>query len=303
MNNSNSTHIIVALIGFFGLIIAAVIAVLPTFLKDSNEKTYVVRVADEVTQQGIDRAKVSIYFTNGKAPLIDRTDINGNASFSIMSDDVGSAREILIEHPNYNVHNQNVNLDISEASITIFLKGNTMPVSTPTIIPTTNPVASPQPISLQNTSTSIPPTDVSTPLPLPTTVVPTNTPSSLVVTNNLNCQYPPPIEDRGSRRLLLNANQIAVGTADRFQDVIDQTDPLPPFTIFAIYGPIDTELSIYWGGWDICDFATANDIDAMINQKVQDVIGYHPSDYKTRGYRVLECRGTTTDCTILRTFP
>ncbi len=59
------------------------------------------------------------------------------------------------------------------------------------------------------------------------------------------------IERLGSCHLSLLANEVIIGTADRFQDDMDLPEqPQPPCTAFAIKGPIEMDLRIWWGGWD-----------------------------------------------------
>jgi len=100
----------------------------------------------------------------------------------------------------------------------------------------------------------------------------------------------------GSSKLLLTPNQVAIGTADRFHDVIDLN--YPPFTIFVIYGSIDVYLSMFSAGWDLWENASEIFIDEQINDKIQDVISDHPTDYYQRGYRVIKCYGQVDECYI-----
>jgi hypothetical protein len=109
------------------------------------------------------------------------------------------------------------------------------------------------------------------------------------------------IPDLGTSQLLLTTNQVAIGTADRLQDVIDLYNP--PFTIFVIYGSIDVELSMYWGGWDLWENASESFIDEQINDKIQEVISSHPTDYDTRGYRVIKCYKKVDNCETILTYP
>lgn len=109
------------------------------------------------------------------------------------------------------------------------------------------------------------------------------------------------IQEAGTRRVSLTENQTLIGTADRFFDVLDQERP--PYTIFVITGPIDEDLSIWFGGWDLWENASEEHISNEIANKIQEVKGSHPGDYQTRGYRVVSCRSGLSSCEILSTFP
>jgi len=109
------------------------------------------------------------------------------------------------------------------------------------------------------------------------------------------------ITDFGSSQLILSNNQVAIGTADRFQDVLDLY--IPPITIFVIYGLINVELSIYWGGWDLWENASENFIESQISLKIDEIKASHPNDYDTRGYRVIKCYSQVTNCETILTFP
>ena len=109
------------------------------------------------------------------------------------------------------------------------------------------------------------------------------------------------IEGSGTIGLILTSNQIMIGTADRFDDVMDITNP--PFTIFAIYGETSTHLRLFWGGWDLWENASEEFVDSQLEDKINEVISGHPDDYQTRGYRVIKCYGQVISCEILQTYP
>jgi len=82
-----------------------------------------------------------------------------------------------------------------------------------------------------------------------------------------------------------------VGTADRFQDVAYQTQPLPPFTAFLIRGPVKLNVSMWWGGWDKYVDVTEDNAAFMVaklQEKVDTIYRDHPDDYAIRGVRA--CR-------------
>lgn len=110
------------------------------------------------------------------------------------------------------------------------------------------------------------------------------------------------IENFGARQVSLAANEILIGTADRYQDFLDQKDS--QFTVFVIYGPINTELSLYWGGWDQWMNASPEFIVEQLAIKVQEIQNNHPNDIKIRGYRIIECSGSVLTCnTVESTQP
>ena len=109
------------------------------------------------------------------------------------------------------------------------------------------------------------------------------------------------IQDFGSSQLSLSENEVIVGTADRYQDNLSVNNP--PYTIFIVHGPIQTELSLFWGGWDEWANATQEHIDKEIASKIDELILEHAEDYETRGYRVIKCKNDVTNCEVLNTFP
>lgn len=109
------------------------------------------------------------------------------------------------------------------------------------------------------------------------------------------------IQELGIEHISLTAEEIIIGTADRFQDKIGEFNP--EYTIFVIYGPLETDLSMWWGGWDEWENATADFIEEQIQQKIEEIKVTHEVDYQTRGYRVIKCYGQITSCEIISTFP
>lgn len=109
------------------------------------------------------------------------------------------------------------------------------------------------------------------------------------------------IANSGSDDLILASNQVAIGTADKFQDLLQYDKP--PYTIFVVYGEVNIKLSIYWGGWDLWENASESFVDAQITKKIQEVISSHPNDYNKRGYRVVKCYGGIDNCETIITFP
>ncbi len=142
------------------------------------------------------------------------------------------------------------------------------------------------------------------------TVQPTNTfiPTQFIPpTITPTIQLPPmpmghrQVADLGSSDLILTSNQVAIGTADRFKDVLDMYNP--QFTIFVIYGQINIQLQMFWGGWDLWENASENFIDSQIALKIDEVKSSHAGDYMTRGYRVIKCYGQVENCETILTFP
>lgn len=109
------------------------------------------------------------------------------------------------------------------------------------------------------------------------------------------------VPNLGSSDLVLTTNQVAIGTADRFQNVVNVSNP--PFTIFVVYGEINTQLSMYWGGWDLWENASESFVESQILLKIDEVKGSHASDYATRGYRVIKCYGQVENCETILTYP
>lgn len=57
------------------------------------------------------------------------------------------------------------------------------------------------------------------------------------------------IEALGTRHISLAAGELIVGTADRFQEDVNKPGQ-PPCTAFLIRGPIEMDLTLWYGGWD-----------------------------------------------------
>lgn len=96
--------------------------------------------------------------------------------------------------------------------------------------------------------------------------------------------------------LNLSDNQVIIGTADKYQDVKDKE--LPPFAVFVIFGPIDENISLPWGGWDQWLNATPSFIESELEKNIQKTKDNHPSDWMSRGINVYRCRGSVLNCTI-----
>lgn len=77
-------------------------------------------------------------------------------------------------------------------------------------------------------------------IPVPATSSPTPTPYIKGYEN---------IQPTGKRHISLADGELIVGTADRFQDDVNATDQ-PPCTAFVIIGPIEMDLTLWYGGWD-----------------------------------------------------
>ncbi len=97
-------------------------------------------------------------------------------------------------------------------------------------------------------------------------------------------------------RLKLSDDQIIMGTADKFQDSLDQH--LPPFAVFVVYGPIDEDITLPWGGWDQWRNASSSLVESELRKKIEQTKENHPSDWITRGISVYRCRGSMHNCTI-----
>lgn len=109
------------------------------------------------------------------------------------------------------------------------------------------------------------------------------------------------ISENVTEEIILASNQVAIGTADRFEDLLH--DDYPPFTIFVLYGAANTQLSLFWGGWDLWENASESFIDEQVNTKIQEVISGHPTDYDKRGYRVIKCYSQVENCEVINSFP
>lgn len=96
--------------------------------------------------------------------------------------------------------------------------------------------------------------------------------------------------------LNLSDNQIIIGTADRYQDVKEQN--LPPFAVFVIYGAINENITLPWGGWDQWLNATPNFIESELQKKIQQTKDNHSSDWMNRGINIYQCHGSVLNCTI-----
>lgn len=126
--------------------------------------------------------------------------------------------------------------------------------------------------------------------PPPTIAVTTN----FVKTNIAEGSVPGVPETR--MKLKLSADQLVMGTADKFQDSLDQN--LPPFAVFVIYGPIDADITLPWGGWDQWRNATDSFVESELLKKIEQTKDNHPSDWRTRGIRVYRCHGSMENCSI-----
>lgn len=125
--------------------------------------------------------------------------------------------------------------------------------------------------------------------------------SSPVVSGPLVAKGNVTIQDFGTESINLSREDVAIGTADRFQDRLQELEP--PFTIFVIYGPIETDISLWWGGWDVWSNASDEHISNEINKKIDEIKENHPEDYKSRGYRVIKCREQISVCEIIDMYP
>jgi hypothetical protein len=96
--------------------------------------------------------------------------------------------------------------------------------------------------------------------------------------------------------LNLSDNQVIIGTADKYQDVKEQT--LPPFAVFVIYGAINENINLPWCGWDQWLNATPSFIEGELQKNIQKTKENHPSDWMSRGINVYRCHGSVLNCTI-----
>jgi hypothetical protein len=101
----------------------------------------------------------------------------------------------------------------------------------------------------------------------------------------------------GSSNLNLSEDDVAIGMAEIFQDVMDYKDP--PFTIFIIYGEADITVSLKNGGWDVWKNASEEFIIDQISEKIQKVKETYHNEFDVRGYRVIECYSQVSDCIVL----
>lgn len=144
--------------------------------------------------------------------------------------------------------------------------------------------------TISNTQTQPPPTTTPIPVPTSTKVPPTTAPMQEI---NIWEGSVPGVElTKG--HLTLSENQIVMGTADKYQDVKDQN--LPPFAVFIIYGRIDEDITVPWGGWDQWRNATPDFIERELLKKIQQTKDNHPTDWMTRGIQVYRCRGSVLNC-------
>jgi hypothetical protein len=132
------------------------------------------------------------------------------------------------------------------------------------------------------------PTNTSVPSPLRST--PSESPAVAVLLEKGH----ETIQGPGTRSISMSANETIIGTADRFQDTLDQL--YAPYTVFVIYGPLETKLSIYWGGWDYWGNPSSEFVEEQLRDKIAEVKRNHSTDYQTRGIRMLRCSGQISNC-------
>lgn len=170
----------------------------------------------------------------------------------------------------------------------------------PIISPATPESAVPQAANTKTVPTTEIPSLTSTAI-LITTPTPSSSATSYIPLPTPIAKGFPNIQGNGTKHLILAAEDVAIGDADKYQDLLEQTDP--QFTIFVIYGPIDTDISLFWGGWDQWGYASPAFITEQIQKKVDELKRNHPQDHKRRGYRIIECSGQITNCTTIQNHP
>ncbi len=147
----------------------------------------------------------------------------------------------------------------------------------------------PQPTDIELVVTPTDPTEVIVDVMQSPKVVPTQAIKPLVLKGHRT------IPEYGTEKVVLNESEVIIGTADRFQDNLN--DELNPrFTIFVIRGPLDADLQLWWGGWDIWENASPAHIRSELNKKVDEVKQSHPQDFAQRGYRVIDCLSGLGSC-------
>ena len=96
--------------------------------------------------------------------------------------------------------------------------------------------------------------------------------------------------------LELSDNQVIIGTADKYQSVKEQT--LPPFAVFVIYGAVNENISLPWGGWDEWMNATPSFIESELQKKIQQTKTSHSGDWMERGINIYRCHNAIFNCSV-----
>ncbi len=105
----------------------------------------------------------------------------------------------------------------------------------------------------------------------------------------------------GTVKLKLTETDVAIGAAESFQNAAESQNE--PFTVFVIYGAVDTDVAMLNGGWAVWENASADFISDQINAEIAELKNDYPGEIAARGYRVVECREQVDDCTIVTKLP
>jgi hypothetical protein len=105
------------------------------------------------------------------------------------------------------------------------------------------------------------------------------------------------LSDNGTVKLKLTETNVAIGAAERFQNTAESQNE--PFTVFVIYGAVDTNVAMLNGGWAVWENASADFISEQIDAEIAELKNNHPGEIAARGYRVVECREQVESCTTI----
>lgn len=148
--------------------------------------------------------------------------------------------------------------------------------------PSTSTLAPPSATSVPATATSILP--AATRVPATTQPAASSTPFPY---HNSSETIPPP---RTTRHILLTAGELYVGTAVRFAAreygyTTMESPGAPPYTVFIIKGPIETDIEIENGGWDYwVNVFDDNFAEKLLEPKIEEVEQH--GNYATVGHRI-----------------
>ena len=86
------------------------------------------------------------------------------------------------------------------------------------------------------------------------------------------------VQEDGDCHISIESGEMLLGSAEQFHDDVNQPLDQTPCTAFVITGPIEMDLSLYWGGMDYRSTPTdESKIDDYLSQKVVECMNYHPT--------------------------
>lgn len=101
----------------------------------------------------------------------------------------------------------------------------------------------------------------------------------------------------GSSNLKLSEYDVVIGTADIFQDVLNNKDPT--LTIFVNFGEADIAIALNNGEWYIWKNASEEFIEGQISQKIQYLKKTYRIEFDACGYKEFECYSQVSSCIVL----